>query len=1157
MFITNKHNVNEQPGEEASMSSRLRELIPVTETLSILSGYFYFNGIPPLMEPIAANKDLKLRILVGLDVDKMGYELARAGDGETAQERFLNSLRNVARSRLFDREACAQHMEAFLKMMEEGRLAIKKTKEPNHAKLYIFEMSERVRMTDPIRWITGSSNLTFPGLNSQNEFNVELSNFGGGEALEYFNELWEEAEDITDFAEMAGKIRTVLKDEGVHADVTPYEAYALVLKNYLEHRALVDETPKIDRAFAIPRDPFTGGPKYRPLTFQKDAVNQALSILKEYNGVIIADVVGLGKSVIGSVLGCVMDVRRGIVVAPPGLVGSETEKMGWCGYLDDFNMYGWRAMSRGKMDEVEQYVRTHPDIDVVIVDEAHYFRNEGSSDYDYLWRICRGKKVVLMTATPFSNRPSDMFALLKLFSVPRRSDLVPDGDLQARFDEYQSRYMDCDYVLKHLEPPAGVIDGAPEKHVLSRLKKLKYPDVDAAIFDYVAAREYVRGILGEIASNIRAIMEPVMIRRNRIDLRLDPQYRAEIGSNLPTVHPPIEQFYELDSEQSAFYDRVITEHFGAKGNFKGAIYRPGLYASITGGDEEERDALTLQQENMYKFIRRLLVHRFESSFGAFAKTIDNLVSIHEMVLKLAIKPTGDSGDGHRGVIILDRTMMERFCDATLGDEIFETMLSDYEAAVSVEAENKQVYRVEEDFTEEGYKKFIADVKGVIALFKHIMEEVTALDLIANDPKAKQLTEKVRSVLDGTAGLAVRKGEPTRKVLVFSEFADTVQHVAGYLEAAFPGRVCVVRSLSKEMGRLIRSNFDGTVEGASRRDDFDVMIATDKMSEGYNLNRAGLVINYDIPWNPTRVIQRLGRINRIGVKVFDDLYLYNYFPTDQGAQHYNIRTIAQNKVLMIHKTVGEDARIFDEDEEPTAAGLFERLGSNPEDSEKATFLTECKVAWAEIVATHPEVVEKIGRLPNRVKTVTTGAKDGTHLFMRRGLTLFAMFLGAEDEVPVYRLMKEALPDVKCPFDQPRLESFSEGFWSRYEKLTSEARVHEVSRTEGSQSLANRARPILMEAVANDVRRNFAQKLLSDLQNRGTLPDHILREVIREGKRGLEALDEYLSDLERSLGDRIAVAVPGRDNDGVIVAIDHLLELHGTDPTSVSPYFSSKR
>ncbi|MBQ7188114.1 MAG: hypothetical protein IJR99_01725 [Kiritimatiellae bacterium] len=1138
MFITNKHNVNEQPGEEASMSARLRDLIPVTETLSILSGYFYFNGIPPLMEPIAANEGLKLRILVGLDVDRKGYELAHAGDGETAQERFLNSLRNVARSKLFDQETCARYMETFLKMMGEGRLAIKKTPEPNHAKLYLFEMNEKVKVIEPIRWITGSSNLTFPGLNSQNEFNVELSNFGGEEAKAYFEDLWEEAEEITGFVGMAEEIRKALREEGVHAEVTPYEAYALVLKNYLEHRALVDETPKIDRAFSIPSDPITGEAKYSPFAYQKDAVNQALSILQEYNGVIIADVVGLGKSVIGSVLGCVMEARRGIVVAPPGLVGSEMEKTGWCGYLDDFKMYGWRAMSRGKMDEIEQYVRDHPDIDVVLVDEAHYFRNEGSIDYDYLWRICRGKKVVLMTATPFSNRPNDMFALLKLFTVPRRSELVPDGDLQARFDEYQSRYTDCDYVLKNIGQITSDESGNLEKYVRNRLEKMEFPGADAEPLDVEAAKKFARENLEWIAKNIRAILEPVMIRRNRIDLKCDPDYSAEVGENLPTVHPPVEQFYELDPEQSAFYDQVITNYFGPKGDFKGAIYRPGLYVNITDGDPEEHETLKTQQENMYKFIRRLLVHRFESSFGAFAMTIDNLIYNHELVLKLAIKPTGNPGDGHRGVIILDRRMMEKFCDESMEDDTFETMLADYEDAVSVEAENKQIYRVAEDFTEEGYEKFIEDVESDIALFKAIKKRVIELDLVANDPKAKQLVEKIRAVLEGTAGLEVRKGEPKRKVLVFSEFADTVEHVAKYLEKAFPGHVCVVRSRSAEMERRIRRNFDGTIPQGKMEDEFDVMIATDKMSEGVNLNRAGLVINYDIPWNPTRVIQRLGRINRIGVKVFNDLYLYNYFPTDQGADLYNIRTIARNKVLMIHKTIGEDARIFDEDESLEAAGLFKRFEANPEDSETVTFLTECKIKWEEICQTHPEVVERIRHLPDRVKTVTTGTRAGTHLFTRKGLTLFAAFMDKDGNAPAYRMMNEALPEIECPFEQPRLEKFSEGFWDRYKKLTGEIQVSDHE--EGNKSLANKTLPILMEAIANNVQREFAKKLRFDLLYRRTLPDHLLREIIRWRRQGLQTLEDNLCVLQESLGDRLAVAVPKQDDDGVIVTIDHTVE-----------------
>ena len=128
-------------------------------------------------------------------------------------------------------------------------------------------------------------------------------------------------------------------------------------------------------------------------------------------------------------------------------------------------------------------------------------------------------------------------------------------------------------------------------------------------------------------------------------------------------------------------------------------------------------------------------------------------------------------------------------------------------------------------------------------------------------------------------------------------------------------------------------------------------------------------------------------------------------------------------------------------------------------------------------------------------------------------------------------------MKCPFEQARLENFSDGFWSRYETMTSEVQVHEVGRTEGSQSLANRARPILMETVTNGIERDFAQKLLGDLQNRGTLPDHVLREIIREGRRGRPALSGYLSSLKQSLGDRLEVAIPERDGDGVIVTIDH--------------------
>ncbi len=189
----------------------------------------------------------------------------------------------------------------------------------------------------------------------------------------------------------------------------------------------------------------------------------------------------------------------------------------------------------------------------------------------------------------------------------------------------------------------------------------------------------------------------------------------------------------------------------------------------------------------------------------------------------------------------------------------------------------------------------------------------------------------------------------------------MDHLKGYLDKKFPNDVLTIRSLSKAVAKTVRRNFDAACNPGLQQDQYKVMLATDKMSEGLDLNRAGLVINYDIPWNPTRVIQRVGRINRIGTKVFDDLYLFNFFPTEQGQDHNNVRQIATNKMFMIHTSIGEDAKIFNTDEDPTPAGLFEKLSRNPDELEEESFLTQAKRERAEIREEHPEIVDKIGKL----------------------------------------------------------------------------------------------------------------------------------------------------------------------------------------------------
>ena len=1147
MLIT---NIN----QEQSLLTRLEHLIAESEEMRVLVGFFYFWGIAALHSGLTRNKAFRLKILVGLEAEEHAgkiVEYAGKHTEETTDEErrkdFLESLRSVMRGKEIDTQKYYERVSLFIDLVKSGQIEIRKTREPNHAKLYHFSLKPHFAKTlgKEFCWITGSSNMTRPGLLEQNELNVQLLDFGGEDSKQFFDTLWASAVPLTDDpATKTRIIELVGGDESLMAEVTPFEAYALVLKSYLEHRELVDKKDSILRIFGEPKDE-NDEPKYRPLTFQTDAVNQAISILDAYNGVIIADVVGLGKSVVGSVLGRMrcQPGNRGIVIAPPGLVGDFKSGTGWWGYLQEFRLNDWIAASRGKMDEVLAMVNRLRDIDMVLVDEAHYFRNQDSEDYHYLSQICRGKQVVLLTATPYSNRPNDMLALLKLFSPARQSLLTPDGNLEGLFRGYQVQYSRVDYVLKHLEHPdrAGSVEGYLKKlGITLELKPANYPRI----------RKEVKEICKRLAQEIRQVVEPVMIRRNRLDLKGDPDYAREVGKNLPAMHDPVEQFYELSREQSAFYDLVISDYFGENSAFSGAIYQPGAYMPVAkAGDDDAEESddpvaeANAQQRNMYKFIRRLLVRRFESSFGAFARTLDNLIQVHKNVKRLAVPaPLG------KGIIVLDRGLMEKLIDMEDAseeevDEILRRLAEMYEdpTGSATGRRNVQVYRVSEDFDDKGRECFNADVQADIQLLEKVKGEVDRLNLVANDPKARKLVDEIKSVLAGRhSEVTGREGEPPRKVLVFSEFYDTVEHLKSYLDAAFPGQVLTIRTLSKELAGTIRKNFDGSCPMGLQQDQFKVLLATDKMSEGFNLNRAGLVINYDIPWNPTRVIQRVGRINRIGTKVFEDLYLFNFFPSEQGADLHNVRQIATNKMFMIHTSIGEDARIFDMDEEPTPAGLFEKLSRNPDELEEESFLTLAKRTWAEIMKKHPELVAKLGKLPGRVKTTRKSDEAATWLFARKGMTIFALCHRPDGEAVdgvSHWSIQEALKAIQCRVDDPRCEGFSDNFWPVYELLQQNLLARRQSAPPGATSLITKARNVLVAAISKGSGGAFVRTLLEDLQHHGTLSDRTLRKII-ESAGSDKKFEDAINRLKKEMGAGYLAGIKDKlPPNEIVVAIEH--------------------
>jgi len=1105
------------------LKDRISKLIGFSKELKFLVGFFYFSGIRELYDAIKNNPDVVTRVLVGLNVDKQGYGLIEYGavgkiDGNKHQLLFKDSIIKSINSDEFDTKEFYEQARFFIQAILDNKLIIKKTREPNHAKLYFFKMKDEHLDLKSCCFITGSSNLTRAGLSHQNEFNVEISDYGTQEAEDYFDELWVKAVKITEDDAFKLELVKLLREATLIAEVTPYEAFAFVLKTYLElHK------PKDIKEYVFQLLEKNGYKKY---AYQVDAVAQALSIIDKENGVIISDVVGLGKSVIaGMVAKCLY--KRGLIICPPALKGGVDDgvRTGWDKYRQDFELNGWEIRSCGleTLRDTLKLVQNENDFEVVIIDEAHRFRNQDTEAYEILSNICRNKIVMLLTATPFNNTPADIFSLLKLFTVPGKSNLILPNNLDERFRQYNQTFRRFSNIKKN--------------HNSSDKKRR-----DSALADYKALfgsdkidLKQVTDRSKYLANDIRSVISPVTIRRNRIDLKKDPEYSKE-SYELSEVKDPCEAFFALTSEQSEFYDRVISQYFGEGGDFKGTIYRPFEYeAGIVGMDDEdlnrEENREALIQKNLYDFMRRLLVKRFESSFGAFRQSIDNFKRITEKIQQFIT----NSG----GKYILDRKLIDQIYqddEDEIAEELdkFEQMLTSGNYP-----KHYKIYKLnEKEFKQRD--QFLADIEADIALFGKIIDELDTLKLVDNDPKLAKLEVDLFKILKQKD----KATEPTRKVIVFSEYVDTVKYVEAYLEKKFSGQIISVKGdLNKTKATEIISNFDTTYKNQSNK--YQILITTDKMSEGVNLNRAGAVINVDIPWNPTRVVQRVGRINRISKKVFGNLYIYNFFPTIQGASIVRSRQIATEKMFMIHNTLGEDTKIFEVEEEPTASRLYEKIQRNPETLEQESFQTSIRRMYAEIDAA---TKQRIATLPTRVKVAKKYNQYALTVFIKKGMGLFIRGISADKQEPAELLFEEALPLIKCSKDEQTL-LLSEGFWDNYTTIKD---LKEKTGVPSSElSIEKKAFYNVKSLLADktDNYREFHQLLLNlveDIEDYKTLSDYTLRRIANldanaEDEQKIAANKAELASLQNDLGYDYLAKIKqkiGQLEKEVIVAIENI-------------------
>jgi superfamily II DNA or RNA helicase len=919
-FITNQNQL---------LKDLLETYIPCSIQLDFLVGFFYFSGFTRIYNKIG---EQKLRILVGMEADvdihNAIWEKAYPNGGKInspsnlrIRQEYYRSLENIIGSAdSLDTRENEKAFRFFIEKLKSGTLEVRKTRAPNHAKMYIFTADDAHSFNgqEPGRVIVGSSNLSFQGLEGRTEVNVLL---GGPAVSEYdeaagiFNKLWDESIPLADDSTKEEFLETVIKRTWLEHLPSPYLIYIRILHEYFKTNAEGIKTPA-----GLTHNKDT---QYMNLAYQTDAINEGIAMIKRHSGCIVADVVGLGKSIIGAAIAANLDIKT-IIICPPHL------KTQWEDFAFDFGLASPKIISSGKLEDALAF-SSGPEEKLIIVDEAHRYRNEDTRDYGLLHRICIGNKVLLLSATPFNNRPEDIFSLIKLFQIPLHSTIQIVNNLGAAMERI-------------------IID-------YKKLKKEQRQGGKEAEFKKKTE---------EISSKIRNILQPVLIRRTRVDLVNDDIYSEDLKKQnivFSEVKPPEEQEYDLGAMSDLYLDTLkqLTGAGGADRVFSGARYQPLMYLKDDEKIIEKYRKIFDNpnpkegQRNMAIFMRRLLVRRFESSIYSFKKTLANIITSMNNIKKWH--------DGFKKIPLYKKSALPDF------DRLEEMINEELENALFVKEfedilNQKLNAQIEKGIimvnADELTTRFINDLENDIALFNNILEKWESPQY-NDDPKFNGILEKIQVSL---------QKEPKRKIIIFSEFMDTVDYLEEKLKEK---KLRVIKYTSKtyHSKNMIKANFDAGYKPENQENDYDVLVATDAISEGFSLHRAGTIYNYDIPYNPTRVIQRVGRINRINKKVFDRLNIYNFFPSATGEALSRTKSIATFKILLIQSIFGSDTKILTADE-ITKGYLDEEFRKAKAELESPSWETEYRNELCRIEKNDREALKKALELPRRCRT---GRKAG--------------------------------------------------------------------------------------------------------------------------------------------------------------------------------------
>lgn len=807
------------------------------------SGYF---SLRPFLDNIN-----KARVLIGINVDKYIAEAARQGRiffgaEEEVKADCLQQIRRDIEQSGYKREI-EDGIFQMVTDLVDGKLELRAHPSKKiHAKIYVLYPDDFNQYTQGIA-ITGSSNLSGNGLgiteDKQYEFNVKMSQYEDVKfAKDEFEEFWKEAEGCEITAE---DLKINIERTYLKGDISPYDLYIKMLIEYFSDRVMDadDENP-----LNVPEN-------YTKYDYQMDAVVEGYQKLLRYDGFFLADVVGLGKTVIATMIAKKFLQENGrdntkiLVVYPPAV------EQNWKTTFKDFGIDKYtKFITNGSLNKVldeDNYDYWNADeYDLVLVDEAHKFRSHTTNAFEQLQEICKmprinqghikgyKKKVMLISATPMNNSPADIYNEILLFQDPRHCTIDGVANLTAFFSP-----------------------------LIKEFKRFRNePEFDLTKFKKLA--EQVRD----------RIIKPLSVRRTRTDIENVPRYNKDVNG-FPKVERPIESRYELNEHLADLFEKAMLT---LTKDLSYACYQAIAYLKPEAANGLYDNAETISR-SLAGIRKNGLVKRLESSFHAFQVSIENF--------KIANQNMIDMFNNDKVFIAPDLDINNLLAAGWSEEEIEEKLNA------KAQDNPKNAKFTANDFRPEFIEMLRADQKILEQMY---IDWSVVTD--ADDSKFAKFNELLKHEL-----FRVERN-PEQKLVVFSESINTVEYLAKRINRK---DVLVISAKNRSnLFKTIRENFDANFK--NKLNDYNIILTTDVLAEGINLHRSNVIVNYDTPWNSTRLMQRIGRVNRIG-SVSKHIYNYVFYPSRQGNREINLNQIALSKIQTFHSTFGEDNQIYSQNE----------------------------------------------------------------------------------------------------------------------------------------------------------------------------------------------------------------------------------------------------